>query len=788
MKMLNAVVVSCGIVAAAATPAWCDLTDTQRVIVSITRFGKASRQVVSGNASPLTIKGIDNSVTLISIRPAADSGPVDLGPIIIEGGRSPNEPLSIMVSPEPASNAPSNPSNPANPSTFAALAGGIRDWGGITPASGFRGRIALDATIQGNLTGPIDADQITRLDLTTTDPARGGIHADVHARGTLGQVSIVSVVAEHIDDAAAIVADAGDIGTVTIGKNSGREGGLIHGRIAANSGAIGKVAVAGDISGDIVASAGIESILCSSFSGNVTSNSGGMGWLKFMQCSDGPFTGSVRCAGIGSRKQFDASPRGFLVFGRFRGSMLVDGDVTYDIYAADFAPDSKITVGGSLLARISSVGDSNAGSGRIGDVVLGGIGPLSDGYYDATPIGIFAKGPISSVVVRGRVGEGSGSIGQVRISSPSVSSIEFRNDAAVDLMGYGEVATIDVGRLVSTGRATWGSWNLGRVGTIDVLGDLFARVDVGRNDRSSLVRIGGTLGGLISTNGSEGFAGTCIINAAAQGGLWDRPFRIDRPGNEPLVLWPGPYEQTGTQLGGGSVGLVPFQLHRSDCVPEAAEGDTKVPLVLESTFRGLGPGRTIGTRFGVALRWYGPVSAPSDGGAGLQVFRVMQGGSKVDVTEHCHVSYERFEQKAPTRTVIVSGDSGFAFAPGEYHISTAGVSCALLLTDQATPVADADYVFEIGSDCDQNGELDSDQILRDPYYDRDTDGYIDLCRWFAGNYCLADFDINGGVDGHDIEAFDFFWELGHPIADINRDGGVDGADYQAFFELFALGC
>ncbi len=53
---------------------------------------------------------------------------------------------------------------------------------------------------------------------------------------------------------------------------------------------------------------------------------------------------------------------------------------------------------------------------------------------------------------------------------------------------------------------------------------------------------------------------------------------------------------------------------------------------------------------------------------------------------------------------------------------------------------------------------------------------------------LADFNVDGGVDGLDIEAFMTAWEASEPAADANCDGGVDGADVESFFRCWELGC
>lgn len=54
--------------------------------------------------------------------------------------------------------------------------------------------------------------------------------------------------------------------------------------------------------------------------------------------------------------------------------------------------------------------------------------------------------------------------------------------------------------------------------------------------------------------------------------------------------------------------------------------------------------------------------------------------------------------------------------------------------------------------------------------------------------CPGDFNVDGGVDGTDVDAFFVAWESGLSNADINNDGGVDGADVEAFFAFWENGC
>ena len=53
--------------------------------------------------------------------------------------------------------------------------------------------------------------------------------------------------------------------------------------------------------------------------------------------------------------------------------------------------------------------------------------------------------------------------------------------------------------------------------------------------------------------------------------------------------------------------------------------------------------------------------------------------------------------------------------------------------------------------------------------------------------CAADFNVDGGVDGMDIEPFFLTWQAGACAADVNQDGGVDGGDVETFFVTWQAG-
>ena len=60
-------------------------------------------------------------------------------------------------------------------------------------------------------------------------------------------------------------------------------------------------------------------------------------------------------------------------------------------------------------------------------------------------------------------------------------------------------------------------------------------------------------------------------------------------------------------------------------------------------------------------------------------------------------------------------------------------------------------------------------------------------EFFSFGY-VGDFNVDGGVDGQDIEAFILAWEAGGGSADVNCDGGIDGGDIEAFFRCWSDNC
>ncbi|HRP63623.1 MAG TPA: dockerin type I domain-containing protein [Phycisphaerales bacterium] len=94
---------------------------------------------------------------------------------------------------------------------------------------------------------------------------------------------------------------------------------------------------------------------------------------------------------------------------------------------------------------------------------------------------------------------------------------------------------------------------------------------------------------------AQGLTGQIIFNAAAQAnGAWTAPVKLD-PANKSVINLVGPaYAQQAAMLGGGSVGLVPFRLHATSCIPAAGSSVVAPSGNQQPIF--------------VQLRHYGPVA------------------------------------------------------------------------------------------------------------------------------------------------------------------------------------
>ena len=146
------------------------------------------------------------------------------------------------------------------------------------------------------------------------------------------------------------------------------------------------------------------------------------------------------------------------------------------------------------------------------------------------------------------------------------------------------------------------------------------------------------------------------------------------------------------------------------------------------------------------------------------------------------------ETRAPiTVTISDSGGHGYAYYSGTSmacpHV--AGVAALLISEFGSANVTPAVVRQALETSATDLGDPGRDDLF--------GYGLVDVAaarvalRELIGLECDADFDVNGGVDGRDVEAFFLAFEAHDFRADINFDGGFDGSDVAAFIDTWAGG-
>ncbi len=239
------------------------------------------------------------------------------------------------------------------------------------------------------------------------------------------------------------------------------------------------------------------------------------------------------------------------------GDVFLGGDVTDDIIAT--TPDNAVRGITTVDAVGNIFGDIRAPLGRIAFI-------RADGYIGtaASPVVIEAKHNIHNISqaqsvyadINARANGGAGTISKI-IVDRFVGSLEAR---AMSTQPSG-------GKL---------SFNV----------ELDAAITFGESYAGANRTIEMPVGGLTTQ---------IIFNADnIPEAVWDAPVKIGFDGDPDQVILTGPgYNNTAESLGGGSVGLAPFDLHDESCVP--ANGDTVLLTDADPDLQ-------------VKLRHYGPIT------------------------------------------------------------------------------------------------------------------------------------------------------------------------------------
>lgn len=341
--------------------------------------------------------------------------------------------------------------------------------------------------------------------------------------------------------------------------------------------------------------------------------------------------------------------------------------------------------------------------------------------------------------------------------------------------------------------------SVGSTGSVNIGGALAA----GR-----LISIAGSLAGSINLP-TSGLAGQVLINTADSGGDWLSTGRVRLgAGGSQFTLTQADYGVDSSSVGGGSVGVVRYNLNFEDGAPAGGRDEPGAPLVKMNSVLAIDPGSLL-------LRWYGPIQPGT--GDPLVVKVRTHTGAWVDFTTAFTVTVNPSGVAAPERTLRIAPATGVVLPLGLYEVTPGAGAPRCAGTSAVTPpeVAPFTYYFRVYPDCDGSGTPNStyENTAADPA-DCNTNGTLDCTELTLSNdhnqdgrfdNCVpcdlaADWDGNGEIEPADVSAFMNQWffdvsDVEPPIstvADFDHDSDVDPADVAMFvgvwFAQLSAGC
>lgn len=423
------------------------------------------------------------------------------------------------------------------------------------------------------------------------------------------------------------------------------------------------------------------------------------------------------------------------------GQIGTSGDYTFVELVAPFGRllriecqtlESDISLVG-FLGRLVVSGDVN------GSITAGTIGP---GIFTVTgDPGLFIGGNVSGEI---RIGS---MFVNLTTSYPAIKAadMDIAGSIADGVLLHGAIsddasvslASLDTGRrfLVGDQTAVLLSDGIGGVVTIGSVAPTAVIEVIGNVEATASIEIAGAIEGDILITGSllgsldltddHSLVRHIIVNAEGKDptdpdpNVWTGPVTIGMAPND-TTLAPIPLcTNLSADIGGGAVGIVPYNLHKQDCVPPS--GSTASAL----------PGSPIQQ---VRLRYYGPLAPNITLGSESsfverkrQICGYGQACDWEDVTENYSISI------TGERDLLVSGsfDCGYKYrvtpGPGLWCGGSPSLEAAEI------PVAEDVYFLEIfcKTDLSMNGITDTQ----------------DVALWLAEP---CDIDENGVIDTNDL--------------------------------------
>jgi len=327
----------------------------------------------------------------------------------------------------------------------------------------------------------------------------------------------------------------------------------------------------------------------------------------------------------------------------------------YVVNTADIhVPLCRVTndVESVVVDRINSIDAGGDISGPI-EVTEGSIELLQAGGSITTDIDV-SSGYLKNIEAGGAIGSVGTPLSITahdyvrRVMGATIHAVISATGTGVP---YGAVA-----RVVTTSGDVTGSLTCERIVPIDqgqynidwnIAGDLVADVTCEWYLHSDFtIYVDGSLEGDVTFDLEDGLQGQIILNAADDGGEWNGTITVDE-----MTLSGPNYTQTSAEIGGGAVGLAPFNFHATNCVPADNATVTAEP---ES----------------VTLSHYGPVEKYGQTSVSeLKIIRhpIVHFCAECDETVTGHFTWE---YAANGRDIVITPSQGYAFEDGyEYHIT-----------------------------------------------------------------------------------------------------------------------
>lgn len=583
---------------------------------------------------------------------------------------------------------------------------------------------------------------------------------------------------------------------------------------------VGEVFAEGTITGLVVSERSVQSIIALNLFGDVLAQNGNIGTIAIGQSSTVAGTGLIRGVQSGTRASISAPKVGVTA----RISLVQARSIEADISTSDL-----LTGGGGEIVRVEANGPVATGAGYI----LGTLRSRSFGLDNQTTDCVMSTGPLRGEVTSTGIFRRPLSFGS--IAATGKINVGVTGDATTptdlfingDITVSGEMAgTIAVeGNKVGTVTINSG----GLSGKIDVMGDLTGdvlvtggvtstgRIEIEKNIRPSgviqlqnaqmlgSIVVGEKLEGRIETP-VLGLGGQVVLNAKRSttptrwwSGIVKVGTSIVEPNTSAPNFPPPSYGPLPTDLGGGSIGVVPFQFRPENSLPVSTATQPRPPYAVQHFVDADNP---------IRLAFYGPLADFTTSPVTIVRFDPDGINPDLDVTSlftfraDSTSRRELFINRAPgriDREYLGTPDS--VYGTRHYRVTPLpALRCdpAVLIPSNApaVPVTPFSYEFSLIYSCDGDAVPDPDQISGMPCYDcydptfpgAGSDGILDSCQNPPGGlrlnkiwvYCPScqgscaygypgDFNANGAFAPDDIFNYLSAWFAQRPCADTNGE-------------------